>query len=129
GDGGRSEPPRVREEGQRIGAKEGADDNAVRRHRAIGYIRPKGQRAGREKPSVGERERQLVEARARRKAQRQTARHADRATPGPEPTTTVTEPAPRTCYPELWQIPVPTEAKQFHAAPFNTTCALWYWYL
>jgi hypothetical protein len=64
--------------------------NHVRLHSAIGYIAPKDKLEGREKTIFAERDRKLAEARERRKAQRHAARQAALATPGPEPTTTVT---------------------------------------
>jgi putative transposase len=64
--------------------------NEERLHSAIGYIRPKDKLEGREKVIFAERDRKRIEARERRKAQRQIARQAALATPGPESTTTVT---------------------------------------
>jgi putative transposase len=90
GDCIRTETPLTLEDAQRIVAKYVAYYNEVRLHSAIGYISPKDKLEGREKAIFAERDRKLVEARERRKAQRQTARQANLATPGPEPTTTVT---------------------------------------
>ena len=89
GDCIRTESPLTLEDAQRIVAKYVANYNDVRLHSAIGYVSPKDKLEGREKAIFAERDRKLAEARERRKAQRQTARQAALATPGPECTTTV----------------------------------------
>jgi putative transposase len=90
GDCIRTETPLSLEDAQRIVARYVEYYNQVRLHSAIGYITPKDKLEGREKTIFAERDRKLAEARERRKAQRQAARQAALATPGPEPTTTVT---------------------------------------
>jgi putative transposase len=90
GDCIRTETPLTLEDAQRIVARYVGYYNEVRLHSAIGYISPKDKLEGREKAIFAERDRKLVEARERRKAQRQAARESGLVTPGPEPTTTMT---------------------------------------
>jgi putative transposase len=90
GDCIRTETPLSLEDAQRIVARYVEHYNNVRLHSAIGYITPKDKLEGREKAIFAERDRKLAEARERRKAQRQATRQTALATPGPEPTTTVT---------------------------------------
>jgi putative transposase len=90
GDCIRSQTPLTLEDTQRTVAKYVAYYNEVRLHSAIGYITPKDKLEGREKVIFAERDRKLIEARERRKTQRQTARQAALATPSLESTTTVT---------------------------------------
>jgi transposase InsO family protein len=66
--------------------------DCVRLHSAIGYITPKDKLEGKDKAGFAERDRKLENARERRKARRQAAHQAAQTTPGPETTTTVTEP-------------------------------------
>jgi len=90
GDCIRTETPLSLEDAQRIVARYVEYYNHVRLHSAIGYITPKDKLEGQEKAIFAERDRKLAEARERRKTQRHAARQAALATPGPEPTTTVT---------------------------------------
>ena len=90
GDCIRVQTPLSLEDAQRIVADYVAYYNEVRLHSALGYITPKAKLEGKEKTIFAERDRKLAEARERRKVQRQAAREAALATPGSEPTTTVT---------------------------------------
>lgn len=90
GDCIRTETPLTREDAQRVVARYVTYYNEVRLHSAIGYVAPKDKLEGREKAIYAERDRKLAEARERRKANRQQARQAALASPGSEPTTTVT---------------------------------------
>jgi putative transposase len=90
GDCIRPETPLTLEDARRIVARYVAYYNDVRLHSAIGYVTPKDKLAGRDKAIFAERDRKLAEARERRKAQRQAAHQSALATPGPDPTTTMT---------------------------------------
>ena len=90
GDCIRTQTPLSLEDAQRVVAGYVEYYNTVRLHSAIGYITPKDKLEGKEKTIFAERDRKLAEAREKRKAQRQAAREGALATPGPEPTTTVT---------------------------------------
>jgi putative transposase len=90
GDCVRTETPLSLEDAQRVVARYVEYYNQVRLHSAIGYVTPKDKLEGREKSIFAERDRKLADARERRKAQRQAARQPALATPGTEPTTTVT---------------------------------------
>jgi len=90
GDCIRTETPLNLEDAQRVVARYVAYYNNVRLHSAIGYVTPRDKLEGRDKSIFAERDRKLSEARERRKTQRQATRQPVLATPGPEPTTTVT---------------------------------------
>jgi putative transposase len=90
GDCIRTETPLNLEDAQRVVARYVDYYNNVRLHSAIGYVTPKDKLEGRDKSIFAERDRKLAEARERRKTQRQATRQPILATPGPEPTTTVT---------------------------------------
>ena len=90
GDCIRTQTPLSLEDAQRLVAGYVEYYNHTRLHSAIGYITPKDKLDGKEKTIFAERDRKLEAARERRKAQRRATREATFATPGPEPTTTVT---------------------------------------
>jgi len=90
GDCIRTKTPLSLEDAQRLVAGYVEYYNQTRLHSAIGYVTPKDKMDGKEKAIFAERDRKLETARERRKGQRRAAREASLATPGPEPTTTVT---------------------------------------
>jgi len=90
GDCIRTQTPLSLEDARRLVAGYVAYYNHTRLHSAIGYVTPKEKLDGKEKAIFAGRDRKLEAARERRKAQRRAAREASLATPGPEPTTTVT---------------------------------------
>ena len=87
GDCIRTETPLSLEDARRIVARYVEHDNTVRLPSALGYLTPKDKLEGRAKEIFAARDRQLEQARERRKAKRQAARAAALATAGPDATT------------------------------------------